>query len=410
MGALTGVHVLDLSQMIGAPYCTQVLGDLGADVIKVEEPTTALLTRVALSPPGLEDSRRFSAYWLAANRNKRSVTLDLKVPEAREVLADLVRRSDVVVENFGSHSRASLGITEEWGFSVRSDLVWACLTGYGRSGPDAGRDGWDLVAQARGGLLDMTGDPAGPPMKAGNSVADYLAGLHLAVGILAALHDRAATGEGQVVDVSLLEPVLACLDGFPLWHSVAGVTPKRSGNFHPARLPAYSVFPAQDGYVVIGAAGPSFTRLMNLLGRPDLGGGLPPAEADARDAWFDEVVGLIRGWSSERDRRTIKEELDSHDVPNEAVRDLAEVWSDPQLEARGTFVEYDYPPLGRIRAIGNPIHMSRSPAEVRRVPPAAGEHNEEVLCGELGYGQDQFDRLLRGGAIWGRDAASDGTA
>lgn len=406
MAALTGVRILDLSQMIGAPYCTQVLGDLGADVIKVEEPTTALLTRVALSPPGVAETRRFSGYWLATNRNKRSVTLDLKVAEARGVLTDLVRRSDVVVENFGSHPRASLGITEEWGFSVRPDLVWACLTGYGRSGPDSGRDGWDLVAQARGGLLDMTGDPEGPPMKAGNSAADYLAGLHLAVGILAALHHRAATGEGQVVDVSLLEPVLACLDGLPMWHSVAGVTPKRNGNFHPARLPAYSVFPAEDGYVVIGAAGASFARLMQLLGRPELGAELPPADAGRRAAWFDEVVTLIRRWSSERTRDRIQEELDAHDVPNEAVRDLAEVWADPQLEARGSYLEYDYPPLGRIRAIGNPIHLSRTPTEVRHVPPAAGQHNDDVLRGELGYGDEQIDRLVQAGAIWGGDPSA----
>ena len=403
MGALTGVRVLDMSQMIGAPYCTQVLGDLGADVIKVEEPTTALLTRMALSPPGVDETRRFSAYWLAANRNKRSVTLDLKVPAARDVLADLVRRSDVVVENFGSHARASLGISEEWGFSVRPDLVWASLTGYGRSGPDADRDGWDLVAQARGGLLDMTGDRDGPPMKAGNSAADYLAGLHLAIGILAALHHRSTTGEGQVVDVSLLEPVLACLDGFPLWHSVGGVTPKRNGNFHPAGLPAYSVFPASDGYVVIGAVGPSFARLMDLLGRPDLASGLPPADASERAAWFDEVVALIGQWTSNLERDRIKQELDARGVPNEAVRDLSEVWDDPQLEARGTFLEYEYPPLGRIRTVGSPLHMSRSPVELRHVPPVAGQHNDEVLRGELGYGEERMNALLAAGAVWGRD-------
>ena len=234
MGALDGVQVVDLSQMIGAPYCTQLLADLGADVIKVEEPTVALFTRVALSPPGGDESRRFSGYWLATNRNKRSLTLDLRHPDAKQVLADLVARADVVVENFGSRAGRSLGIDESWGLGAAPDVIWASLTGYGRTGPEAERDGWDLVAQARGGLLDMTGDPDGPPMKSGNSSADYLAGLHLAVGILAALHQRAATGEGQVIDVSLLEPVVACLDGFPLWHSISGITPTRTGNFHPA--------------------------------------------------------------------------------------------------------------------------------------------------------------------------------
>ncbi len=403
MGALDGVRVVDLSQMIGAPYCTQLLADLGADVIKVEEPTTALLTRVALSPPGAAEDRRFSGFWLATNRNKRSVTLDLRVPSAREVLADLVRRSDVVVENFGSRARQSLGITETWGRGLRSDLIWASLTGYGRTGPDAGRDGWDLVAQARGGLLDMTGEPDGPPLKTGNSVADYLAGLHLAVGVLGALHQRAATGEGQTVDVSLLEPVVACLDGFPMWYSISGVVPERSGNFHPAKLPAYSVFAARDGYVVVGASGPSLPRLMAVLGRPDLGEGLPPSGEAERRAWFDEIAGLVGDWVSARTRQEVHAILDQHDVPNAAVQDLAEIWSDPQLEARGLFLEYDYPSLGRIKTIGSPLHLSASPVEVRHVPPAAGQHNEEVLRDVLGYDDDRIGALVELGALWGSD-------
>ena len=148
MSALEGVRIIDLSQMIGAPYCTQVLADLGADVIKVEEPTTALLTRVALSPPGADESRRFSGYWLATNRNKRSLTLDLRHPDGKQVLSELVAEADVVVENFGARARRSLGLDESWGFACRPDLVWASLTGYGRTGPEAERDGWDLVAQA----------------------------------------------------------------------------------------------------------------------------------------------------------------------------------------------------------------------------------------------------------------------
>jgi crotonobetainyl-CoA:carnitine CoA-transferase CaiB-like acyl-CoA transferase len=408
VAALDGVRVIDLSQMIGAPYCTQLLADLGADVIKVEEPTTALLTRVALSPPGADESRRFSGYWLSTNRNKRSVTLDLRLQEARDVLADLVRRSDVVVENFGSHSRQTLGISAAWGFGVRADLVWASLTGYGRTGPESERDGWDLTAQARGGLLDMTGNPDGPPMKTGNSSADYLAGLHLAVGILAALHQRAATGTGQVVDISLLEPVFACLDGFPMWHSIAGVLPGRSGNFHPAALPGYSVFPVSDGYVVIGAAGPSFTRLMELLGRPELGTGLPPAGEEERRRWFEEIVALIGQWAAPQSRDGIRAALDEHHIPNEPVRNLAEVWSDPQLESRGAFMEYDHPSLGMVRTVGSPLHLSASPVEVRHVPPEAGEHNDDVLRGLLGYDEERVASLVQRGVLWGSSPADGG--
>jgi CoA:oxalate CoA-transferase len=401
MAALTGIRIIDLSQMVGAPYCTQVLADLGADVIKVEEPNTARHTRVAVSPPGQPESRRFSSFWVATNRNKRSLTLDLRVAAARGVLADLVRTSDVVVENFGARSRRSLGITEEWGFSVRHDIVWASLSGYGRSGPESERDGWDLVAQARGGLLDMTGFPDGPPTKTGNSSADYLAGLHLAVGILAALHQRESTGEGQHVDVSLLEPVLACLDGFPLWSSIAGVTPTRSGNLHPAGLPAYSVYPASDGHIAIGAAGSSFTRLMVLLERPDLDLGSLPAGAEERRAWLKNVVDVITAWSAPQQREELRVTLDAHAIPNEPVRTLAEVWTDPQLEARDFYLKYEYSGLGEIRTMGSPIHLSKSPMQLRHRPPAAGEHNDEILSDVLDYDDERLAALSESSALWG---------
>jgi crotonobetainyl-CoA:carnitine CoA-transferase CaiB-like acyl-CoA transferase len=286
---------------------------------------------------------------------------------------------------------------------VRRDVIWASLTGYGRSGPEAERDGWDLVVQARGGLLDMTGEPDGPPIKSGNSSSDYLGGLHLAVGILAALHQRTATGEGQVIDVSLLEPVVACLDGFPLWQSIAGVTPKRSGNFHPAGLPGYSVFAARDGHLVIGAVGASFTRLLTFLGRADLGEGLAPAGDEERQRWFDEVVGIVSAWTEAHTRAELKHELDALLVPNEPVRTLAEIWDDPQLEARGAFVEHEQSCLGPIRTIGNPIHMSASPMQVRHAPPAAGEHNDEILREELGYDDERMTGLVVDGVLWGRD-------
>jgi crotonobetainyl-CoA:carnitine CoA-transferase CaiB-like acyl-CoA transferase len=403
MAALDGVRVIDLSQMIGAPYCTQLLADLGADVVKVEEPTTALFTRVALSPPGAAEDRRFSAYWVATNRNKRSLTLDLRHPDAKAVLADLVAGADVVVENFGARARRTLGIDADWGRSVRPDVIWASWTGYGRTGPEAERDGWDLVVHARGGLLDMTGEPDGPPIMSGNSSSDYLGGLHLAVGILAALHQRTVTGEGQVIDVSLLEPVVACFDGFPLWQSIAGVTPKRTGNFHPAGLPGYSVFATRDGHLVIGAVGASFTRLLTYHGRADLAEGLAPAGDEERRRWFDEVVEIISTWTEAHTRDELTPELDALLVPNEPVRTLAEVWDDPQLEARGAFIEHEQSWLGPIRTIGTPIHMSESPLQVRHAPPAAGEHNDEILREELGYDDERITGLVVDGVLWGRD-------
>jgi crotonobetainyl-CoA:carnitine CoA-transferase CaiB-like acyl-CoA transferase len=225
--------------------------------------------------------------------------------------------------------------------------------------------------------------------------------LHLAVGILAALHQRAATGDGQVIDVSLLEPVVACFDGFPLWHSIAGVTPKRTGNFHPAGLPGYSVFPARDGHLVIGAVGASFSRLLAFLGRADLGEGLAPADDDERRRWFDEAVAIISAWTGAHTRDELARELDALDVPNEPVRTLAEIWDDPQLEARGAFVEHEQSWLGPIRTIGSPLHLSASPFEVRYSPPAAGEHNDEILRDELGYDDERITALIVDGVLWG---------
>jgi len=205
--------------------------------------------------------------------------------------------------------------------------------------------------------------------------------------------------------VSLLESVLASLDGFPLWSSISNVTPTRSGNFHPAALPAYSVFPASDGYIAIGAAGPSFTRFMALLDRPDLDRGLMPAGADERRAWFDEVVDAITRWCSTRTRGDVHEALEAVGIPNEPVRDLSEVWSDPQLEARDFYLEYDYDAFGTIRTMGSPIHLSSSPLKVRHVPPAAGEHNDEILRETLGYDDARIRALFECGALWG---AADG--
>jgi formyl-CoA transferase len=407
--ALDGIRVVDLSQMIGAPYCSQLLADMGADVIKVESPVAAPGARTGLGPTVTAvDGSPFapSAFWFACNRNKRSVLLDLKRPEAMEVLAGLVARADVVLENYSETTRHALGLDEAWGHAIRPDLIWASLTGLGRDGPDRARDGWDFLAQARGGFLSITGDPQGPPMKSGNSLADYLAGLHLAVGILGALRHRERTGEGQRVDLALLDSIVACTDGFPLWSSIAGQVPQRSGNFHPMRLPGYSLYECKDGFIALGAVGPSMTRLLERMGRSDLD--LDPAESDValRRERGDATVAAISVWLCERTRDEAREELDASRVPNEPVRDNAEIWDDPQLRARGMFVDYDYEPLGRFAAIGSPIHLSSTPVAYRRSPPLPGEHTREVLTELLGYDAARL-RALEAAEVFGPAAASD---
>ncbi|MBW8824875.1 MAG: CoA transferase [Acidobacteria bacterium] len=400
MAALDGIRVLDLSRSIAGPYAGQMLGDLGADVIKVEHPLRALSERVALSPPG-PPARQFSPFWLSNNRNKRSLTMDLKTPDGMAVLADLIEVSDVVIESFGHDAREHLGLNEGWAWSLNPRIIWASLSMYGRSGPEAAFDGLDYAALARGGLLSLTGEPEGPPMKPGNSAADYLAGLHLTVGVVAALHQRTVIGKGQLVDISLLEPVVACLDGFPLWHSVAGAMPPRSGNAHPAGMPGYGLFPCRDGQIVIAAtADRAGTLIADVLGEPDLFP-LPGRDDPGRPAHLATVTEKIVAWTRGRTVAEAHSALRAARIPSEPVRDMETIWSDEQLDARGMFLEYEYRGFGQIKTMGSPLHLSESPVEVRHTPPEPGEHNNEILTELCGYDEQRVIELIETGVLWG---------
>ena len=398
-GALDGIRVIDLSQMIAAPYCTQMLADLGADVVKVERPGIA---RDGFSPSFEHrgEPTSISGVFLGHNRNKRALSLDLSKPEAKSVLEDLLRVSDVVVENYSQRTRTILGITEEWGWSVRPDLVWASLTGLGRTGPEANRNGWDYLAQARGGWMSITGERDGPPMKAGNSMVDYYAGLHLCVGILAALRHRERSGEGQLLDVSLLDSIVPVLDGFPMWYSIGGVVAERSGHFHPIKQPGYALFSCTDGDMVLGAVGPALGRLLSdVMRRPDLVRDPVFPDVEAYNAYADGVVEAIRAWIGPLTRNQAGALLDEHRIPYECVRDLGEIWDDPQLQARNMFWEYDYPPLGKINTIGSPLHLSKTPVEFRLPPPQSGEHNMELLEELLDYDGERITELAVAGVF-----------
>lgn len=402
-GALQDIRVIDLSQMIAGPYCTQLLADLGADVIKVEEPASAPSRRVGRSPrvTGADGKpTTFSSWWLGTNRNKRTLSLDVRTDAGRAVLADLMRSSDVVVENFGADARERLSIDEQWAWTINPRLVWASLTGFGRTGPDRHREGWDLLAQARGGLMSLTGLADGPPMKNGTSVVDYLSGLHLSTAILAALRHRDGTGEGQLVDVALLDCLVACLDGFPMWHSIAGVTPLRNGNNHPMKFPGYTIYAARDGMLAIGAPpGPLWSRLAKVIGRDDLSVVPDAVNKDAWDAFYDVGVSAATEWIAAHTTSEASAALDAGGVPNEPVRDVSQIWEDPQLRAREMFYETDFPPLGRIRMVGSPLKLSRTPVEYRRAPSTASEHTIEVLTEVLEYDDERIASLVEDHAL-----------
>lgn len=401
--ALEGLRIIDLSQMIAGPYCTQLLADLGADVIKVEDPATAPSRRVGRSPrvTGADGQpTTFSSWWLGTNRNKRAISIDLRTEAGRGVLADLVRLSDVLVENLGADARERLGIDERWAWSFNRGLIWGSLTGFGRAGPDKDREGWDILAQARGGLMSMTGYRDGPPMKTGVSVVDYISGLHLSTGILAALRHRDRTGEGQLVDIALLDCLVPCLDGFPMWHSIADVTPTRSGNDHPMKFPGYTLYDASDGLLAIGAPpGPLWKRVAATIGRPDLSDVPDPVNMDEWNAFFDRARPVVAEWVAARTRAEAGATLDAGGVPNEPVQDLAEIWTDKQLNARGMFYESDFAPIGRIRMVGSPLHLSETPVEYRRPPSTASEHTIEVLTDILGYDDGRIAQLVTDGAL-----------
>lgn len=402
-GALDGIRIIDLSQMIAGPYCTQLLGDLGADVIKVEEPATAPSRRVGRSPrvTGADGQpTTFSSWWLGTNRNKRAVSLDLRTEAGRAVFADLVKTSDVVVENLGADARERLQLDEHWAWAINPGLVWASLTGFGRTGPDRNREGWDILAQARGGLMSLTGYADGPPMKTGVSVVDYLSGLHMATAILAALRHRDRTGEGQLIDIALLDCLVPCLDGFPMWHSIAGVTPLRSGNHHPMKFPGYTLYEAKDGILAIGAPpGPIWTRVAAVIGRPDLSEVPDPVNKARWDAFYDVALPAVTAWVAERTLEAAGAALDAGGVPNEPVHDVGEIWNDRQLQARGMFYEGEFAPLGRVRMVGSPLKLSRTPVEYRRPPTIASEHTIEILTDVLGYDDGQIAALVRDGAL-----------
>ena len=400
MSALEGIRVLDMSTAIAGPYCGQMLADLGADVIKVEHPGRSLSERVNLRPPNW-DGPPFSPFWLANNRNKRSVTLNLKRDAGKEVLGDLVRVSDVVLENFGADARGRL-VDETWGWSINPRVIWASLSFCGRTGPDADLDGYDILAQARGGILTITGNEGDPPLKAGNSVADYLAGMHLAVAVLAALRHRDVTGKGELIDVSLLESVVACLDGFPLWHSIAGAVPPRVGNGHPTGHFGYALYECRDGYL---ATSVSVVRVRKLVDVLDLSELLPLPEPDEPTfrTTMTKVVEVFTTWARERTVADACATLSRAGVPNAPVQTMAQLWDDEQLRARGMILEYEYDDLGRIRTFDSPLHLSGSPRELRHVPPSAGEHNDEVLREVLGYEGDRVAELIEGGVLWDWD-------
>ena len=393
-GALDGLTVVDLTRVLSGPYCTMMLADMGARVIKVEQPGRGDDTR-AWGPPFQNGE---SAYFLSINRNKESVTLNLKHPEGRRVLDGLIERADVLVENFrpGTLERMGLGYADL--SKQRPDLVYCSISGFGQTGPRRREPGYDAVMQGEGGLMSITGAPDGPGYRLGIAIVDIVSGMFSAYGIAVALLARERTGRGQHIDVGMLDAAAALLTYQAGIHFTTGEAPGRLGNRHPSITP-YETLEAADGELVVAVGNDQLWRTFC---------GVIGAEALADDARFrtnkDRVAAreALRPLLVERMRTRPAaewiERLKAAGIPCGGVRDLAQVFADPQLIERAMVVALDHPVAGAIRQLGVPIKMSGTPGAVRTPPPALGQHTETIL-GELGMSGPEIARLRADGAV-----------
>jgi crotonobetainyl-CoA:carnitine CoA-transferase CaiB-like acyl-CoA transferase len=391
---LAEVRVLDLTRVLAGPFCSMILGDMGAEVIKIEEPGKGDDTRAW--PPFVEGE---ATYFMAVNRNKRSVTLNLKAPEGRAIFQKLVRKSDVVLENFRTGTMERLGLGARALARLNPRLVYCAISGFGESGPESARAGYDLVVQAESGIMDITGFEDGPPVKVGTSIADLVAGMSAAHGVTLALLARHRTKRGQKVEISMQDAMAALLTYQAGIYFGTGQKPGRRGNKHPSIVP-YEVFRARDAYLTVGAANNSlWERFCGALGRPELARD-PRFETEAdRVANRDQLVPLLDEVLERRSADEWLVALERAGVPAGRIKTVAEVCASPQLKARGMVVTLDHPKAGPVTVMGVPIRLADTPGAPVAPPPLLGQHTDEILTGLLGMSKARVDALRGAGVV-----------
>ncbi len=389
MKALSGVRVLDLTRALAGPYCTLMLGDYGADVIKIELPGRGDDTR-HWGPPYIDGE---SAYFLSINRNKRSLTLNLKDPAGREVFMRLARNADVVVENFTPGVVNRLGIDYEAVKAENPRIVYSSISGFGQTGPYREKPAYDQMMQGLGGIMSLTGDPDGQPQKTGVALADIGAGMLAAYAVMTALFHRERTGVGQYIDVSMLDLQVAWLTYQAATYFATGAPPPRVGAAHPNLVP-YQAFKCADGkYINVAVGNERFwQRFCTALGREDLVEMPEYAQNKDRVKNRDQLVALLQQEFDTRSTDRWVDILEEAGVPCGPINDLADVFSDPQVKARDMLLEVQHPSAGKIKQTGIPIKFSATPGSIDSPPPLLGQHSREILL-ELGYSQDEVEAL-----------------
>jgi crotonobetainyl-CoA:carnitine CoA-transferase CaiB-like acyl-CoA transferase len=390
-GPLNGIRVLDLTRALAGPYCTMMLGDMGAEVIKVE------------SPEGGDDSRSWappyigqeSAYYLSCNRNKKSLTLNLRSAGAKKILTDLIKSSDVVVENFRPGVMGKMGFPYETLRAINPRVIFCSLTGFGTRGPDAQKPGFDLIAQGMSGFMSFTGEVGGSPIKTGVAIADINSGMFAAYGILAALYHRERTGEGQKVETSLFETLVAQLTFQAGRFFATGVAPQPEGNRHPLIAP-YESFACRDGYINIAAAND------NLFARTCVAIGLPECPSDPRfqDNGLrlknrEALIAILEGKTKTFRLGDLQKKLDDAGVPNGPIWSLDQTLTSEQVHALEMVQEIDHPTCGKIKVTGIAVKLSNTPGSIDLPPPTLGQHTEEILTQVLNYPQAELERLRK---------------
>ena len=394
MAPLDGIRVIDLSRVVSGPLCTMNLADMGADVIKIEEPGRGDESR-AFGPPFLGGE---SPYYLSVNRNKRSCTVNLKRDAGKAILWRLLDTADVVVQNFRPGAMARLGLDYDAVAARHPRLIYCSISGFGDSGPDAVRPGYDLVVQGESGLMDLTGEADGPPTRIGTSIADLTAGVMAAQGITLALYARQTTGRGQHVKIAMLDAVASLLTYNAGNYFATGESPTRRGNDHPSVVP-YQTLRAKDGWMNLAVANDSlWVRYCDAIERPDLRDDPRFATAPERVNHRDTLVPIIVALTAARTVQQWVDLLGAAGVPCGRIRNVAEVCTNPQLTERGKVVDRPHPTAGIVTMIGLPIELSDTPGRIRTAPPLLGEHTDDVLR-DAGYTDDAIHTLRKDGAI-----------